>query len=132
MKQLFLLLGVVLLGTIVALFGKRYFERNFVPEISFKSTKHDFDTLLYEKDAEIYFVFENTGKEKLKIYDIKTSCGCTIPEWNDKFLKPSQKDSFKVNYDIKNKGYFIKEIMVYSNSISSPDRLEIKGYVPFE
>ena len=47
-------------------------------------------------------------------------------------LAPQNMDSIKVTYDIENKGYFIKEIMVYSNSETSPDRLVVKGYVPFD
>jgi hypothetical protein len=95
-------------------------------------SEHDFDTLFYQKDAEFYFVYENSGKKYLKIENIKSSCGCTIPSWNVLALAPYERDSFKVTYNIENKGYFIKEIMVYTNSDSSPDRLVVKGFVPFE
>jgi hypothetical protein len=132
MKNTILLISIVILAAIMSVFIKRALDKNNVPEISFKIKKYDFDTLTNQEDANFYFVYENYGKKDLKIYNIKTSCGCTIPAWNDGFLKPYEKDSFKVTYNIENKGYFMKEIMVYSTSITSPDRLEVMGYVPFE
>ncbi|WP_111320651.1 DUF1573 domain-containing protein [Algoriphagus chordae] len=90
------------------------------------------DTLFTQKDAEIYFKYKNVGTKDLKILNIQTTCGCTIPEWNSKLLAPDEADSFKVSYNIENKGNFLKEIMVYSNSKTSPDHLIISGFVPIE
>ncbi|WP_075352212.1 DUF1573 domain-containing protein [Algoriphagus marinus] len=132
MKKSIILIFIVVFSTIISIIIKRALEENYVPEISFEIKKYDFDTLTTQEEADVYFVYGNLGKKDLKVYDIKTSCGCTIPAWNDGFLKPYEKDSFKVTYNIENKGYFIKEIMVYSNSKTSPDRLEVMGYVPFE
>ena len=100
--------------------------------LSFDETKYNMDTVYSQSDAEVHFVYKNIGNNNLKIYSIETSCGCTIPSWNDGFLPPMSVDSFKVSYNIENKGYFVKEIMVYSNSKSSPDHLVIEGYVPFD
>lgn len=132
MKKLILFLTVVILSATISIFTKRNIEKNHVPKITFLQSEHDFDTLFYQKDAEFYFVYENSGKKDLKIENIKSSCGCTIPSWNVLPLAPYERDSFKVTYNIENKGYFIKEIMVYTNSDSSPDRLVVKGFVPFE
>jgi len=132
MRNLLIIGSVIVLATILSFFGKRIFDNIYVPEIAFEQEKIDFDTLVNQEDASFYFVYQNIGKEDLKIFNIKTSCGCTIPSWNDAFLRPYERDSFKVTYDIINKGYFIKEVMVYSTSKTSPDRLEVMGYVPFE
>lgn len=132
MKNVIILIFVILISATISILVKRFIDKKFIPSISFEVRKHDFDTLVNQNDADFYFVYSNSGKEDLKIFDIRTSCGCTIPKWNDGYLKPYEKDSFKVSYNIENKGYFLKEIMVYSNSESSPDRLEILGYVPFD
>lgn len=128
---------LTLLWLLTVAFGSHYFFTNFIAFknksiIEFEKTTHDFDTLKNQADAELYFVFYNRGNSDLEINDIGTSCGCTIPSWSKNVIKPYEKDSFLVSYDIINKGYFIKEIMVYSNSSTSPDKLVIKGYVPFE
>jgi hypothetical protein len=132
MKRFVILVLVVIVSVCASVLIKKKMEGFYVPKISFNQAKHDFDTLRNQEDANYYFVYENLGKKDLKIYDIKTSCGCTIPSWNDGFLKPYEKDSFKVTYNIENKGYFIKEIMIYSTSETSPDRLEVMGYVSFD
>jgi hypothetical protein len=132
MKNVIVLFFVILISASISIFIKKVIDKQFLASISFDTRKFDFDTLLNQRDAEFYFVYRNSGKGDLRIFDIKTSCGCTIPSWNDGYLKSAEKDSFKVSYNIENKGFFLKEIMVYSNSESSPDRLEIMGYVPFE
>lgn len=132
MKKIIVLFIVIIFSAIISVFIKRNIEKNYVPKILFLQSEHDFDTLFNQKDAEIYFIYENIGKNDLKIENIKSSCGCTIPSWNVLALAPYEKDSFKVTYNIENKGYFFKEIMVYTNSESSPDRLIVKGFVPFE
>lgn len=132
MKHLIILILVVIASLGVSFLIKSKIEKSKMAKISFVQSKHDFDTLRSQADADFYFVYENHGNKDLKIYDIKTSCGCTIPSWNDNFLRPYEKDSFKVTYNVANKGYFLKEIMIYSTSETSPDRIEVMGFVPFE
>ena len=128
---------MTLIWLLAVAFGSHYFFSNFKSfknqsKIEFEKALHDFDTLKNQADAELYFIFYNRGNIDLEINDIGTSCGCTIPSWSKNVIKPDEKDSFLVSYDIENKGFFIKEIMVYSNSTTSPDKLVIKGYVPFD
>ena len=63
------------------------------------------------------------------IEKITTTCGCTIARWSEIKLLYLQKDSILIEYDTSKKGYFTKEIMVFSNSKTSPDHLFIKGRV---
>lgn len=132
MKNIVIVIFVIVLSSVISIVIKRNIEKKYVPKVSFLQLEHDFDTLYTQEEAEIFFVYENLGNKDLKINNVKSSCGCTIPSWNVLPIAPYEKDSFKVTYNIENKGYFIKEVMVYSNSITSPDRLIVKGYVPFE
>lgn len=132
MKRLGFIFLVLTISIVLSAIIKKYLEKDNVAHIAFIYQEHDFDTLWVQKDAEFHFIYENLGKKDLIIEKITTSCGCTIPYWSNLALPPSNKDSIKVTYDIENRGYFIKEIMVYSNSETSPDRLVIKGYVPFD
>ncbi|MFC0262747.1 DUF1573 domain-containing protein [Fontibacter flavus] len=123
---------IVIASVVLSVFAKKWVNNFYSPEILFDVRKYDFDTLKTSDSSYYYFKYRNIGNGELKIYNIKTSCGCTIPYWNESFLKKNETDSFRVEYDKINKGYFIKEIMVYSNSKTSPDRLEISGLVPFD
>lgn len=132
MRKLGYIFLVVVFSIVLSAIIKNYLEKDNVAHLSFVLKEHDFDTLRVREDAEFHFIYENIGKKDLIIERITTSCGCTIPYWSNMALPPLNKDSIKVAYDIENKGYFIKEIMVYSNSETSPDRLVVKGYVPFD
>jgi hypothetical protein len=130
--QLGVFIVIVVASVLLSVNAKRWVNNFYSPEILFEVTKYDFDTLSKNDSSYYYFKYKNIGNGELKIYNIKTSCGCTIPYWNESFLNINEIDSFRVEYDKINKGYFIKEIMVYSNSRTSPDRLVISGLVPFD
>lgn len=80
---------------------------------------HDFKSLEQGKEASYYFIYENIGKTDLKIENITSGCGCTIPKWSRTKLKPLEKDSILVKYDSQDLGYFSKSIYVFSNSETS-------------
>ncbi len=74
------------------------------------------------------FKFTNTGKIPIIIHSVKTSCGCTIPEWTKKPILPGKEGRIKVIYDPANRpGVFSKTITV-STSLGVK-QLSIKGIV---
>ena len=77
------------------------------------------------------FKFSNTGETPLLIYDVKTSCGCTVPEWPKEGIAPKEEGIIKVNYDAKHFGNFSKTITVFYNGVNSPQLLTIKGEVVY-
>ena len=44
--------------------------------------------LLREKKVEHVFEFENVGNEPLILSDVRTTCGCTAPEWPREPIAP--------------------------------------------
>lgn len=99
--------------------------------ISFSKDKHDFGTIPYKKEAIYPFEFSNPGKTMLIIYDVKTSCGCTVPEWPKEPIRPGEKGMIKIKYDAAFPGTFHKTVEVFYNGLGSPDSLEIKGEVEY-
>ena len=51
-------------------------------KIEFEEMVHDFGTIKNGGDGTFEFIFKNTGKEPLIINNVKSSCGCTKPEWS--------------------------------------------------
>ena len=98
-------------------------------KMNFIKTEHNFKNIIRNKEVSTFFIYENKGNNPLKINNISSTCGCTIPIWSRKVLAPGQKDSILVKYDSKTLGYFSKSIYVVSNSENSPDILYIKGEV---
>ena len=61
--------------------------------------------------------------------NVKSSCGCTIPEWTKEPIMPKASGVIKVKYNTTRVGTFQKSITVYSNAKNSPVVLTIKGEV---
>lgn len=99
--------------------------------IRFKGQEYDFGTISLKEEVYYGFEFSNPGKTPLVISNVKTSCGCTIPEWPRKPVKPGAKGEIKVAYDATSPGVFHKTITVYFNGKDSPVELKIKGKVEY-
>lgn len=99
--------------------------------INFGEVKHDFATVSYKKEATCAFEFSNSGKTMLIINEVKTSCGCTVPEWPKEPVRPGEKGIIKIKYDAAFPGVFHKTVEVFYNGAGSPAKLEIKGEVEY-
>ncbi|MBN2348435.1 MAG: DUF1573 domain-containing protein [Bacteroidales bacterium] len=97
--------------------------------ITFEVLEHDYGTIEQGGNGVFDFVFKNTGNEPLVLSNVRSSCGCTIPEWPKDPIKKNKQAAIKVKYDTRRLGPFTKSITVYSNASNSPVVLQIKGKV---
>jgi hypothetical protein len=100
-------------------------------EIKFETNEFDFGELEINADGNCSFMFSNTGDTPLVIQNVKTSCGCTVPEWPKKPIKQGKQGEILINYDTSHPGMFNKTITVFYNGQSSPQVLNIKGKVTY-
>lgn len=100
-------------------------------EITFNFTEYYFGELEFNGNGNCSFIFTNPGNTPLVIQHVKTSCGCTVPEWPNKPIKPGKTSEIKINYDTKHAGAFYKTITVFYNGKNSPATLFIKGEVEY-
>jgi len=101
--------------------------------IEFKESLHDFGKIKYGGNGTCEFKFTNKGKSPLVLDNVRSTCGCTVPEWTREPLNPSETGTIRVIYDTHRVGAFSKTLIVYSNATNSPIRVFIKGTVlPFE
>lgn len=100
------------------------------PQIKFDTVAYDYGNVQLGGNGVHEFVFENTGTKPLVLSNVRSSCGCTIPEWPKDPIKSGEKASIKVKYDTRRVGPFSKSITVYSNAGTAPVVvLRIKGTV---
>ena len=99
------------------------------PSIQFAETEHDFGIVETGKEASYCFVFVNKGKVPLVISNVRSSCGCTVPQWPRIPITGGGRDSIRVEYNTKIKGAFNKTITVHSNAQEAVVELRIKGNV---
>lgn len=100
--------------------------------IEFEKTELDMGMLESKKPKAIDIGFVNSGNEPLVIFQVETSCGCTVPQWSQKPIAPSKKGRIGVTYDAEFPGMFRKEIIVHYNGMNSPDTIVIRGEVEFK
>lgn len=99
------------------------------PVIKFNKVVHDYGAVEQHGDGRCKFEFTNTGKEPLILSNVRSSCGCTVPEWPRQPILPGQSNVINVKYDTKRMGAINKSVHVYSNAKVSPITLKIKGKV---
>ncbi|MCF8360957.1 MAG: DUF1573 domain-containing protein [Prolixibacteraceae bacterium] len=88
-------------------------------------------TLAYKEPCCVDIPFQNTGEQALIIYNIETSCGCTVAGWNRKPVKPGDNGTITLTYDSEFPGFFRKTITVFYNGVNSPDTILLKGEVAY-
>jgi hypothetical protein len=119
MKKLFVVIAMVLAG----------FSVQAQAKIEFKSETIDYGNIAKGSDGIRVFEFTNTGDAPLIISNVKSSCGCTVPEKPKDPIAPGANGEIKVKYDTKRVGPIRKTVTVYSNASEPIKALKIKGVV---
>lgn len=130
-KKIIILITAFALSFVIMSIAKRKLAeiepKKTVMKLSYDT--YDFKMLERYSPAQTYFYITNEGDYPLKINKIESVCGCTVPEWPKVAIPPGEKDSVLVTFDASELGLFHRNVIVYSNSSSSPDVLYIKGEV---
>ena len=119
MKKIILVAAIALIS----------FATNAQAKIKFKTDAIDYGQIEKGSDGLRIFEFTNTGNEPLIITDVKSSCGCTVPEKPKDPIAPGASSVIKVKYDTKRVGKIRKTVTVYSNATEPIKALKIKGEV---
>ncbi len=104
------------------------------PKIEFtaKDNTIDYGTVTKEADSGIRsFEFTNTGDAPLKIINVQSTCGCTVPSKPTEDIMPGKTGKIDVKYNM-NPGPIRKTITVESNAVNVEGgkvALKIKGEV---
>jgi len=95
-------------------------------KILFAENSFNFGDISQGDQVEHIFELENIGNEPLILSDVRTTCGCTVPEWPREPLPPGSKASLRVVFNSTGKiGMQNKVITVMSNAVNSPARIKI-------
>ena len=100
------------------------------PQITFDHLEHNFGTIKKGEKVTHVFSFTNTGDADLLIKNVKTTCGCTVGDYNKEPIKPGETDEIKVTFNSNGKhGRIGKLIDVHTNASIEPIILEIVAFV---
>ena len=98
-------------------------------EIWFETYLYDYGQIEEDSDGTWSFAFKNLGKEAIVINRVRSTCGCTIPNWPREPIEPGASGKIRVKYNTARTGTFMKSVVVYSTAANSPVKLQIKGKV---
>ncbi len=101
------------------------------PKMVFETSSHDFNKIKEDGGkVEYTFVFKNMGSEPVIINKVKSTCGCTTPDWSKEPVAPGNTGKIRVVYNPLNRpGKFYKTVTITSNAENSPVTLKISGEV---
>lgn len=89
----------------------------------------DYGDIMKNADGLRVFKFKNTGKSPLKLVNVQSSCGCTVPSYPKEDIMPGETSKIEVKYNTANPGRFTKSITVTTNGNPEKVVLRIKGNV---
>ena len=95
----------------------------------FENTSVDLGDVKIGKSKKAHFKITNQTDGLLVIKDIKTSCGCTTPQWDKRPIRAGQLSELTVIFKAETHGYNKKNIMVFHNKTKYPIRLTITANV---
>jgi hypothetical protein len=98
-------------------------------EIWFETHLHEYGEIMQDSDGSCVFSFKNLGEEAIVINRVRSTCGCTVPDWPREPVDPGEGGEIRVVYNTATAGSFFKSIYVYSTAGNSPVKLQIKGKV---
>lgn len=91
--------------------------------------EHDFGTIPADQAVRVDFEFKNMSEFPIFIDNVRTSCGCTAPDWNPAGIEPDSTGTITIEYDAKKSGFFRKRILVFFAHQRRGERLWITGEV---
>lgn len=129
LRKIILIAALLPVSQLFAQNSQAVAEPGKAAEITFEELIHDYGKIPYGGDGTYSFKFKNTGKGPLVISNVKSSCGCTVPEYPKEPIQKKKEGKIQVKYDTKRQGPFYKTIQVISNGSKDPITLTIKGEV---
>lgn len=101
-----------------------------VAKLKFEEDLFDFGKVKEGAQVEHIFSFRNVGKVPLVISDVKSTCGCTIPEWPEDPIEPGQKGAISVQFNSNGRsGEQSKPVTVFANTYPNQTQVILYGYV---
>lgn len=105
-------------------------ETEKITTLKFDKTLYNFGTIKSGQLVKVTFKVINTGKNNLVITDAVATCGCTIPNWTKKPIKPGAYGKLYVVYNSEGrKGFQTKDVTIFVNTLSGKARVRLKGFV---
>jgi len=100
------------------------------PVVTFDKLTHDFGEIQNGTPVETVFTYTNSGRSPLVVTDIKSTCGCTVPQgWSKEPLAPGESSQFTVKFNGKGANKVSKTITLTTNTEKGREQVRISAFV---
>ena len=100
------------------------------PVMTFDRKVHDFGTIEDGAPQETVFSYTNTGDAPLVLSEIKSTCGCTVPQdWSRAPLLPGESSQFTVKFNGKGANKTTKTVTVNANTQNGSESVRIMAFI---
>ena len=100
------------------------------PSVTFDKVAHDFGEIQNGTPVETVFTYTNSGQSPLVVTDIKSTCGCTVPQgWSREPLAPGASSQFTVKFNGKGANKVSKTITLTKNTESGREQVRISAFI---
>ncbi len=98
--------------------------KNTLPEMEFATDKHDFGLIIQGEKVSHTFKFTNVGGSDLVISSASSTCGCTVPTFSKKPIKPGESGQIEVVFSSAGRsGPNHKKVSILTNA--QPNKVEL-------
>lgn len=116
--------------TKVAAAAQRDAASSKYPVLEFDKKEHDFGEIISKTKVSTVFNYKNTGESPLVITNIKSTCGCTVPQdWSREPLAPGAEGKFTVQFNGSGSNKVSKSITVTANTEKGNEVVKITAFV---
>ncbi|WP_299550157.1 DUF1573 domain-containing protein [Seonamhaeicola sp.] len=114
----------------IAAAAERDAKASKFPVIEFDKTEHDFGEIEKGTKVSTVFKYKNVGDAPLVITEIKSSCGCTVPQdWSREPLASGGSGEFTVTFNGSGTNKVSKTITVTANTEKGKETVKITAFV---
>ena len=100
------------------------------PVIQFDRVEHDFGEIADGTPVETTFSYTNVGHSLLVVTDIKSTCGCTVPQdWSKEPLAPGATAQFTVKFNGKGANKVSKTVTLTTNTEKGTETVKISAFI---
>lgn len=100
------------------------------PVMKFEEELYDFGVIEEGQSVKYEFKFTNSGKSPLIISNATATCGCTVPDYPTKPVKPGESGLIKIVFNSQGKeGMQDKVVSIISNANPNLNTLHVVGEV---
>jgi hypothetical protein len=89
-------------------------------ELIFREYQHNFGKVAEGEKLSYTFIFDNKGTSDLIISSATTTCGCTVPKYDNKPIAPGANGNLEVVFDTNGRSGMQTKIITVKSNASIP------------